>query len=289
MTVRELVKQAEEKLLEAGIGEAANDARELMMFLKGWNLTEYLMQASGKDGGAELSAADLARYREMTEKRAARIPLQHLTGKAYFYGYEFSVNPSVLIPRYDTEILVQAVLSENGGNAEGKAVLDLCTGSGCIACVLSLEGRFGQVDASDISEDALDTAKSNAEALGAGVRFFSGDLFSAIGEVPGARYDLIVCNPPYIAETERESLDPEVRFHDPETALFGGEDGLLFYRRIITEAPAFLKPGGKLYFEIGSSEAGAVSELMRDRGFSDIRVYPDLSGKDRAVRGVWNR
>ncbi len=287
MTIHEAVRNAEEMLRKAGIEEAAFDARELMMFVMGWSLTEYLLAASGSEGGGELGVSSEASYRMLVRKRSERVPLQYLTGKAYFYSYEFSVGRSVLIPRYDTEILVHTVLTENRDRPEETAVLDLGTGSGCIAAVLKIEGGYGRVDATDISREALETAKKNAENLGAEIRLFEGDLFSALALEKENRYDLIVSNPPYIAESERDFLEPEVRDYDPETALFGGADGLLFYRRIIKDAPDYLKPGGKLYFEIGSEQAAAVSALLSLRGFSEIRVYPDLSGKDRVVRGIY--
>lgn len=279
MTISETVRKGAEILGKAGASEAENDARELMLYLRNWNLTEYLMNVH-----EILTDSEAASYRELIGKRAERVPLQHLTGRAYFYGYEFLVNPSVLIPRFDTEILVGTVLAENTGHQEKLSVLDLCTGSGCIAVTLKKEGGYGQVDASDIDPAALHVAEMNAKRLGAEIRFLTGDLFAAIPAGSGIRYDLIVCNPPYIGESERDSLDPEVRDHDPEKALFAGADGLDFYRRISEEAPKYLKPGGKIYLEIGYTQAEAVSLLLFQNGFSGIRTVQDLSGKDRVVR-----
>ena len=291
MTVREAVLRGEKRLTDAGIEEAGNDSKELMLFLKNWSYQEYVeaLLGSRKNDSAQasyLSPEEESAYEELILRRAERVPLQLITGTAYFYGYAFHVDGHVLIPRYDTETLVHAVLSENSAGGEGGAssVLDLCTGSGCIAAVLKMEGGYPEVEASDIDGEALKTAKENAAALGAKIRFYEGDLFQALPE--GKKYDLIVSNPPYIAETERVMLEPEVLRSDPEKALFGGPDGLSFYRRIIPEAARYLKAKGKLYLEIGCTQGEEVARMLKDAGFDEIRVYRDLAGKDRAVRCV---
>ena len=288
MRIRELLKKAQNTLENAGVPDPENDAMALLLHIKGWNLQDYILASAGESG--LLSEEDEKEFLELIGRRAKRIPLQHLTGYADFYGYRFRVNEHVLIPRYDTEILVHTVLQENPVAAEHNNchVLDLCTGSGCIAVTLKKEGGYQTVDASDIDPETVRTAAENAEKLEASVNFYTGDLFSALpaAETEEQLYDLIVSNPPYIAETERKDLEPEVVDHDPEKALFAGQDGLLFYRRIIAEAPAHLKKAGKLYLEIGYLQKGPVSQLLLEHGFRDIRVVQDLSGKDRVIRGI---
>ena len=201
----------------------------------------------------------------------------------------------VLIPRQDTEILVELVLQEHGKPAlksgthstempEGERVLDLCTGSGCIAIALAKLGRFSAVSAADISADALAVAEENLKRTGAEVTLIHSDLFS---EIPG-KFDVITANPPYIQSEVIDTLTPEVREHEPRLALDGDEDGLVFYRRLASECPAHLNPGGSVYFEIGYDQGEAVCALLRDRGFSGVRCLKDLAGLDRVVTGVYH-
>ena len=211
--------------------------------------------------------------------------MQHITGKAYFYGHEFKVNGNVLVPRPDTEILVEEVLKILTGN---ERVLDMCTGSGCIliACDLGEDKKyhFKEGVGSDISEKALEIARENAVSLGAeNLEFVSGDLFE---NVKGT-FDIIVSNPPYIARGDIMELEPEVRDFDPLNALDGGEDGLVFYRRIAEAAPDYLKKDGTILFEIGYNQAKEVEEILREQGFSDINIIKDYGGNDRVVKAVY--
>ena len=237
--LRALVREAAERLSRAGIGEAHLDARLLLEYAAGVTAQEYLM-----DPFRKLPEEKIRAYREAVEKRAMRIPLQHITGVQEFMGYPFRVNGNVLIPRQDTETLVECALEKL---EPGMRVLDLCTGSGCIAASLYLIGREkGKVsqesrfDASDISEEALETARENCQALGADVRLIRSDLF---GRTEGP-YDMIVSNPPYIRRDVIEGLQEEVRLHDPYIALDGHEDGLYFYRKITAQAGRYLRRGG---------------------------------------------
>ena len=215
--------------------------------------------------------------------RASHVPLQHITGVQEFMGLGFCVNEHVLVPRQDTEVLVESVLEVL---KPGMEVLDMCTGSGCI--LISLLKLCGLADVKgvgvDISEEALKVAIRNAEKLGIDAMFLHSDLFKKVDGV----YDIIVSNPPYIRTTVIEELKEEVKFHDPFIALDGKEDGLYFYRRIVEESPKFLKKCGKLYFEIGHDQGEAVSKVMRDAGFTDVTVKKDLAGLDRVVFGVYN-
>ncbi len=217
-------------------------------------------------------------------------PVQYVCGKTAFFGRMFAVTQSVLIPRPDTEILLSEALSRaremidlRPCGQEGFSVLDLCTGSGIIAVSLKLELPGIRVSAGDISPEALKIARLNASNLGANVDFFLSDLF---GSLPAsAAFDMIVSNPPYVADNEFSSLDRSVRCFEPALALKGGNDGLDFYRRIAADSPAFLKPGGWLCLEIGETQGPAVSAILAANGFSDISIQKDLAGRDRVVCG----
>ena len=218
-------------------------------------------------------------YSDAVQARAARVPLQYLTGKQDFMGLTFHVDERVLIPRQDTETLVELVLKEN---TDKKArILDLCTGSGCIAVSLAVLGGYRKVDAVDISEDALAAAEENGTRLGGKVRFLKSDLFSALD--PEKKYDIITSNPPYIPTEVLNGLEPEVKDYEPRMALDGSEDGLAFYRRIAVAAPAFLRAGGRIYLEIGYDQGAAVEELLWNNGFARTRVVKDAAGRDRVV------
>ena len=192
-------------------------------------------------------------------------------------GMEFEVNGNVLIPRQDTEILVEEVMKDG---AVGASILDLCTGSGCI--ILSLLKYLNESDGTgtDISEAALETAIANASRNGISAHFIKSDLFESVS----GKYDVITSNPPYIRSSDIEGLMPEVRDHDPLLALDGGEDGLVFYRRIINEAVDYLKPAGRIYLETGFDQGEQVKEMFMDRGFKDAEIIKDYSGLPRVVK-----
>lgn len=212
----------------------------------------------------------------LLQRREAREPLAYIVGWREFYGRRFQVRPGVLIPRQDTEILVETALrlAVNG------PVLDIGTGSGCIAITLKLEKPALEVVALDLSERALEVARSNAEALQADVQFVQSDLFD-LYDLSDKRFELIATNPPYIAETE--TLAPEVKDHEPKEALFSGPTGLEFYERLAIEAPNHLKAGGALAMEVGYTQAAAVQKIFEDRGWRHEETLPDLAGHDRVV------
>ena len=250
-----------------------------------WYLLEYVTGISRASyyGNPEknISEEEAKRYWEYLEKRARRIPLQHITGEQEFMGLPFCVNEHVLIPRQDTEVLVEEAIRVIQKEMPEAAVLDLCTGSGCIGISIQSFCSNTQVTAADISEDALKVAQKNAKENQVPVEFVHSDLFE---EISGS-YDMIVSNPPYIPSKVIETLMPEVRDHEPIKALDGKEDGLYFYRRITEESVAYLKPGGYLLYEIGHDQGEAVSSYMRENGFDEIEVIRDLAGLDRVVRG----
>lgn len=275
MVIREIVPLGIEALREAGIEDAEIDAFLLFQEVTGLKKAEYLLYPD-----KEITEENEDRYFSLIRRRAAHEPCQYIIGRCGFYGLDFLVNEHVLIPRQDTELLVEKALQAAG---EGAKVLDLCTGSGAVA--VAMKGHRPDLDimASDISEEALAVAAQNAERNFSPVRFVKSDLFEAID--PAERFDLIVSNPPYVTDEEYESLMPEVREHEPALALKAGKDGLDIYRRLIAEAPFHLKEGGALAVEIGCSQGAAVSELMEKAGFRKPLVFPDLRGLDRVVFG----
>ena len=230
-----------------------------------------------------LSKDELAAFKALIQRRMTGEPTQYLVGSKEFYGRTFSVDPRVLIPRPETELLVEAVLRDLPKD-EPRRVLDVCTGSGCIAISIAAERPKASVWATDVSAEALELAAKNAEALQVGPRvtFRQGDLFAAIPA--DMKFDVIVSNPPYIRRDELKSLQREVQ-KEPTLALDGGPDGLDFYRRILETALSHLKSGGLLAFEIGDEQGAAVSQLMARSGCRDVRVEKDLAPHDRLVLG----
>ena len=271
----EAVRCAAQYLAAHQIEDADNDAWLLFSYVT--HITRAMFLAERR---ARMDQEALERYEALLVRRAAHIPLQHLTGEQEFMGFPFQVNEHVLVPRQDTEILVEEALKVL---APGDHVLDLCTGSGCIAISLWKLCTGLTVDAADLSAEALAVAKENAKALEAGVAFFRGDLFEAV--TGRQMYDCIVSNPPYIRTEVIETLSEEVRAHEPYQALDGKEDGLYFYREIVRKSGSYLKPGGHLLFEIGYDQAEAVSMLMQTQGYEEIEVIRDLAGLDRVVKG----
>lgn len=270
MTVREALRAAGARLERAGVPDAALDARLLLAHVLG---ESPLMMTL--DGAREVPPQALAAFETMTARRAGREPLQTITGEAAFMGMSFAVTPDVLIPRQDTEILCEEALRRAG--CREASVLDVGTGSGALAVAISLLSR-ASVTATDISEAALAVARDNAARLGAQVRFVRGDLYDA---VPGERFDMIVSNPPYISREEMARLMPEV-LREPVTALFGGEDGLDFYRRLTRDAARHLKPGGCVLFEIGYAQKDAVSAMLAAR-VGEPFALRDYGGNWRVV------
>jgi release factor glutamine methyltransferase len=229
-----------------------------------------------------LKAEELAAFKERLRRRAKREPLQYIDGKAAFRDLWLAVDPRVLIPRPETEGLVQAVLDWAAGR-DALSALDVGTGSGAIALALATEGPFARVVASDVSAEALEVARANRDAAApdAPVEFRQGSLFAPVA---GERFDVVVSNPPYVGDEERAGLDSEVRDWEPAGALFAGVGGLDVLRPLVAGAPAHLSPGGLLAMEMGAAQADAVCALVRGTGaFTDPRVVRDLSGRDRIV------
>ena len=272
-TLKELLDSGILYLTGKGIEEAATDA---------WLLLEEVFQISRSwyfaHSDTEAEEQKARRYESLLEQRGQRIPLQHLTGKTWFYGLPFTVNEHVLIPRQDTEILVEEALKRA---KPGMKILDMCTGSGCI--LLSVLSNCPSVMGTgvDLSEKALETARKNAADLKIKAEFLHSDLFK---QVEGS-FDLILSNPPYIRTDVIPTLMPEVRDHEPWMALDGKEDGLYFYRKILEQAGTYLVPGGWLCFEIGYDQGEDLRALMQRQGLEQIEIVKDLAWLDRVAVG----
>ena len=250
-TYKEVLEDGIQLLETAAIEEARLDAWLLLEYTA--DITRAWYYAHMDDG---LDAKTEERYRTLCTKRAQHIPLQHITGRAYFMGYEFCVDERVLVPRQDTEVLVEEAISRMR-NLEKPQILDMCTGSGCILLSLLLELPQALGTGVDVSEGALCVAKENRKRLGLEQR----------------------------AELIQSDLMEEVRFHDPVLALDGKENGLYFYEKITEQAGTYLKPGGWLMYEIGCDQGMDVSEIMKKNGFEQIEIKKDLAGLDRVVTG----
>lgn len=269
-TYKEILQSAKDVLIKQEITDADVDAWYLLAHVFGINRMEYLL--NGTDIAPEEGKRE---YLRLIHERAKHIPLQHLTGTQEFMGLEYDVNQDVLIPRQDTEILVEEVLKVS----EGKHILDMCTGSGCIIISLAKLGKIASATGVDLSDKALIVAKKNAIKLMAEVAFFQSDLFEYVED----KYDIIVSNPPYIPTEEIKVLMPEVKNHEPSMALDGSMDGLEFYRRIALESKSYLNSEGYLFFEIGHNQGNNVKRLLLKEGFADVMIKKDLSGHDRVV------
>ncbi len=276
MDLHKAFEYGKRELAGANIEDAATDAWYLLEFVTGVSRQQYFLNAQ-----AQITEEQEKTYQKYIEMRKSHIPLQHITGEQEFMGFTFQVNKHVLVPRQDTECLVEAVLDVLEPDMQ---ILDMCTGSGCILISLIKLGKNVQGTGVDISEEALKVAKENAKNLEVTPKFVHSDLFENVTE----KYDIIVSNPPYIRTEVIQGLQEEVKLHDPMLALDGKEDGLYFYRKMIAEGPKYLKAGGKVYFEIGHDQGEDVKALMVERGFTDVTVKKDLAGLDRVVFGVYN-
>ena len=284
--------------MEAGVEEeeAALEVRLLLQESFSLNTAGYLLRKQEPLCKAGIEQTEILQklhsFYENFEKRRRRIPLAQILGRQSFYGLDFYVNENVLIPRADTECLVDLVLEDYaelakqaGKTYAEKRILDLCTGSGCIGISVAKHLPYQELLLVDLSEKALAVAKKNAEKhLGGNVRLLQSDLLTA---VQGKRFSLLLSNPPYIVSRVIPGLEREVSEYEPKMALDGGEDGLLFYRRIAKEAKAVLLPGARLYLEIGYDQGESVKDIFQKEGYEEVEVFSDLSGNPRVVRGIF--
>lgn len=273
MTLKEVLTEALKKL-EAGDTPSPRLSAELLLMFTLSCDRAYLFTYPER----ELTADEQARYDEAIARRCTGEPAQYITGHQEFYGRDFLVTPAVLIPRPETEHLIEAVLEFVPRDAALR-ILDVGTGSGCIAITLAKELPHSTFTAVDISPDALEIAQANAARLEAQVEFLQSDLLSSLD--PGRQFDLIVSNPPYVGECEADKVQRQVRDFEPHIAVFGGQRGMDIIARLVPQVREHLKPGGHFLMEIGYSTAGPVHNLMRD--WIDFRIIPDLQGIPRVV------
>ena len=291
-------------LVEAGVEEeeAALEVRLLLQESFSLNTAGYLLRKQEllcKADREKVEAAGIEQteilgklhsFFENFEKRRRRIPLAQILGRQSFYGLDFFVNEDVLIPRADTECLVDLVLEDYADLAKQAGssslnILDLCTGSGCIGISVAKHLPYQELLLVDLSEKALAVAKKNAEKhLGENVTLLQSDLLTG---VQGKKFSLLLSNPPYIVSRVIPGLEREVSEYEPKMALDGGEDGLVFYRRIAKEAKAVLLPGARLYLEIGYDQGESVKDIFQKEGYEAVEVFPDLSGNPRVLRGIF--
>src|SRR3989338_2397263 len=298
LTIREALSWAEEYLQVQGVPDCKTEAEYLLAYLLNCKRSWLYLNCN-----QTVDSYDLHRFTDFIERRIKREPSQYILGEQEFYGLTFKVNEDVLIPRPETEVLVEeavkTVMSQESEvrsqntkihyseprTPNSKLILDLCTGSGCIAISLAKEIPNTRVFAVDISEKALDVARENAERYDVADRitFLNGDLFEPLNGL-NIKADIIVSNPPYISKKMFQELQPEVKDYEPVTALYGGGDGLDFYRRIVSEAPAYLAQGGYLMLELGYGQVDKVKRVLENSVFKKVDIIKDLSGIKRVVR-----
>lgn len=272
--VKELIKQGKNTLKQADIVDADSDSWLLAEHILGITRTSFYINPDMK-----VDEQDAGRYREVIKRRAEKTPLQYITGHQEFMGLDFEVNENVLIPRQDTELLVETAVRYIKKLGRPVKVLDMCTGSGCIAISVDKMCEMADVTAVDISDKALEVARENNHINDGKVKFILSDLFENVD----GEFDIIISNPPYIETEVIEGLMSEVKEHEPYIALDGDKDGLKFYRKITEALNTHLCDGGKVFFEIGYNQGENVPELLNKFGYKDVMVLKDLSGNDRVV------
>jgi release factor glutamine methyltransferase len=281
-TIEDLVKWATDDFRARGIENPRLDAEVIVAWALGIDRVRIII-----DGKRPLVPEELARLRDLVKRRRAREPVAYLRGEREFYGRRFLVDKRVLIPRPDTETLVDAGLERTRHVSMSMRALDLCTGSGCVAITLARQRPTSRVHATDLSADALAVAQENALRLGAyNVSLSQGDLFAALPR--SWRFDLVTANPPYIPTADIAGLTADIRDFEPRIALDGGADGLDVLRRIVAEAPEWLVQGGVLAVEVGAEEARDVARSFEARGFREVVLTKDYGKIERVVSGIWH-
>ncbi len=273
--IRALYERGVEILQKENIEGAAYDARILLEWVFSFSHADFILEAN-----SEANKEKEEQYIECIKKRSTHYPLQYIMKQAAFMDFSFFVDEGVLIPRQDTETLIETILERE--EDKGQRMIDVCTGSGCIAISLKKYMPSTSVTAVDISRTALDIAKTNAKRLEADISFVESDLFK---EVDGT-FDILVSNPPYIRTDEIEKLMDEVKVFEPKLALDGMEDGLFFYRKLLEEGRAYLKKGARVYFEMGYDQGKALTSLFLQYGYKNINIRKDLAGLDRVIYAV---
>lgn len=282
---REIVEYGKNELKIANVADYDSDAFLMLEHLTGLSKAEYFIKAE-----CQLENNYEEAYKALIKERCSGRPLQYITGHQEFMGLDFKVNEAVLIPRFDTEVLVEAALDKIKAcktKSDELKVLDMCTGSGCIGISIARLAGIKNITCADISEEALQVAAYNAEHNQVSyINFVNSNLFENISG--DNKFDFILSNPPYIRTEDIEGLMREVKMHEPKLALDGDRDGLKFYRSITSKAPLYLRNGGWLIYEIGCDQGKDVSDIMREEGFSNVEIIKDLAGHDRVVIGSLN-
>lgn len=298
MNLRTLLKDAIAILERSKIDDAEHDAQEILLNLLDMDMARFLFECDSEmEGHYEKSSIQnlITEYDELINARASHFPLQYILGESYFCGLRFMTDQNVLIPRQDTEILVEKVLLDNPD--KNKFILDLCTGSGCIATSLAKLGEYKLIVGTDISDDAIELASKNAEEIlednsfddemNQQVYFLRSDLFGSINKINEKlgieKFDIITCNPPYIRTKDLKTLQKEVSRYEPRLALDGDKDGLKFYKLIAKEAKNYLSDGGKIYLEIGYDQAEDVKKIFLSQSYTFVGLTKDLNNKDRVI------
>ncbi|MBO6134238.1 MAG: peptide chain release factor N(5)-glutamine methyltransferase [Lachnospiraceae bacterium] len=298
MKLRDILNEGKEILEKCKIEDGKHDAESILLNLLDIDMASFLNMCDDEleDRYDKRSISKLITdFDDMIEARSKHFPLQYILGETYFCGMRFLVNDDVLIPRQDTEVLVEKVLYDNPD--KNKFVLDMCTGSGCIAISLSNLGGYKVIVGTDISDDAIRVASGNARDLVSDpdfedemlkkIYFLQSDLFANFGKIKDelgiAKFDIITANPPYIRRKDIKTLQDEIKKFEPMIALDGDEDGLKFYREIADEAYNYLASDGKIYLEIGYDQAKDVKEIFSKKGYTHIETVKDLGGNDRVI------
>ena len=277
MTIFNAYNDIKRQLKNAGIEDSVFEAKQIIKHITGYNNNQILMNYQNDLSDFELSNLDV-----IMKQRLKRYPLQYILGKWDFFGRSYKVGPGVLIPRSDTETVIETCL-DIIGEEENAEVLDLCAGTGCIGITIACERKNSNVTLVEKYEEAARYLRENIKNADGNVRLVAGDVFEGAGA--DKKYDLIVSNPPYVSEDEMESLPPEVMY-EPQTALYGGEDGLLFYKAIASGYKDSIKSGGSLVFEIGFNEGEAVKDILLSLGYKNVGIKKDYSENDRVVFGT---
>jgi release factor glutamine methyltransferase len=281
-TIGEVLQWATDDFRARGLESPRLDAEVLLAFALGATRVQLVV-----DRERPLAEGELTRLRELVKRRRAHEPVAYLVGAREFYGRMFRVDRRVLVPRPDTETLVDVALRRTTARSMSLRALDLCTGSGCVGTTLARERPTSRVHATDASEDALAVTRENALRLGAyNLSVARSDLFFGL-DPARCRFDVIVANPPYVPRHEIETLAPDVRDHEPRAALDGGETGFDLIRRIVTEAPLHLVKGGTLALEVGAGQAPETARLLASRGFEHVAATRDYGRIERVVDGLW--
>lgn len=273
-TLAKLINDGKEKLKNANISDYNTDVFILAEYILGVDKMKYYMEPN-KTFDDEIGM----KFTEAVEKRCKHIPVQHITGIQQFFQMDFKVNENVLVPRMETEFLVEMCVNYINEQERDVKVLDMCTGSGCIAVSIKKNCERAEVTGADISDKALEIAKENAENNQCKVSFVKTNMFENIND----KYDVIISNPPYIPTKDIEELENDVKLHDPRLALDGMEDGLYFYRILAQNATNYMVDGGRMFLEIGYDQGQTVPDILKENGFKDIKVIKDLADLDRMV------